>query len=254
MIRRIVLGASLLLLALSAVASAQHMYVMYYSRSPQQDLEVSLVNATSNDAAFRIDAYDVAGTLTWQDTGQLAPHDSTFRVLSSVIDEDPAQWGVLLVVSDQEICIGLEYSFQETLYAVDLVMDEVTVPQDGTVYSLTAYHTEVGDAITALMALNPFSIEAHGLLNIYASDGSLSHQEELTVPGHGATIFNVAELVGQGSRNWGGVELLIDRGMLALSCKFLKSGIVQVDNVTAARPLGQTSAAEPDAASAEKED
>ena len=72
MLRRISVFAVLVIIGVVFAGSAQHMYVVYYSRSPQQDLEVSILNASSSEAGYRIDAYDAHGTLSWQQTGQLA--------------------------------------------------------------------------------------------------------------------------------------------------------------------------------------
>jgi hypothetical protein len=237
MTRRILGWMVLCVIATSIAVSAQHVYAIYYSRSPEQDLEVNLVNTTASDNAYEISAFDVLGNPSWQTTGQLAANDTTFYLLSDQLPEGPAQWGVLVVVSASRLVLGLEYSYQGQLHTIDVVADEVVIPSEGTAYSLVAYHTEVGQAVTGVILMNPFTIDAAGRLIVRGSDGSVLDQIDVTLTPRESDIYNLADLVGQAGRNWGSVELQIDQGMMVLACKYIKSGILQVANVAAARPV-----------------
>jgi len=240
-------------LSCGLAVSAQHVYAVYYSRSPGQDLEVNLINATASDNTYEITAFDVLGSTSWEATAQLAPSDATFYLLSEYLPEAAAQWGVLLIVSASELVLGLEYSFQGQLYAVEIVTDEVVIPSEETAYSLVAYHTAVSDAVTAAILMNPFLVDASGRLIVRGADGSILHQADVSLSPRASDILNLAEIVGQGARNWGAVELEIDEGMMILACKYFKSGIIQVANVSTARPAGSVPA-EPSADAGQKED
>jgi len=232
------------LVVIGALASAQELYAFYYSRSPGRDMELNLMNTTSSQVQYEIRAYDAWGNQVWETTGDLAPKDAAFYLLSEQIPEDASHWGVLTVVATERLVIAPEYYVNGQPMAFDLVISSVSPVQEGSAYQLTLYHSEVTESGTGLVILNPWDQEVSGRLGIYRSDGSILGTTSFTLKPHESTFLNLVLLVGQGTRNWGLVEVATnDRSIVAAIIRVV-GGAMQVKNVTQAQLVAAISPTE----------
>ena len=255
MSRRVFVAAAVLVVLASGLAHAQNIYAFFYSRTGGQDLEVNLLNTSSSPSNYLINAYDAWGNALWEETGTLAPHDATFRTASDAIPEGEGNWGVMIVVSQERLTIGLEYSLQNRLHSIDVIGHALLIPEAGSSYRIGAYHTEVADTVTSLFVMNPWPVEIEGRLVVYGNDGAVVHQEELTLLPYESDVYNLADLAGQGSKTWGLVEVAVDDADVVLACKFLTNDVLQVKNLSAVWPISTPAdSTTPEDSSPDKED
>jgi len=227
-------GLLLVMLALtlpSLGAGAQHFYACFYSRSAGQDLELNLLNVSTAPSEYQVRVYDAWGDLLWEVQGQLNPFDAAFYRLGKAVEEGDTNWGVVSVVSQERLVLGLEYSIRGQVHSIDIVDQEVAGIQTGSSYLTAAYHTNITDALTSVVVMNPWDQEITGHLVVYKSDGSSLYDADLSLSAHESTSLNLAQLVGHGSRHWGLVEVITQNGGVVLACKYLKGHVLQVENV-----------------------
>ena len=239
MFKRIVVGViSLALVALlGGLANAQSLYAFFYSRAAGQDLEINLLNPAATQTNYLINAYDAWGNAVWEETGTLAAKDASFYTISDAIPEADSNWGVIVVASQERLMIGLEYSLKGRLHSVDMIGHALLVPEAGTSYQIGAYHTEVSDAVTSLVVMNPWAVETTGQLVVYGNDGAAIYQAELTLSPYESNAYNLAELAGQSSKTWGVAEVTINQASVVLACKYFKDGLLQVENFAEVWPV-----------------
>jgi len=223
------------------MVQAQQLYAFYYSRSPGRDVEINLLNTTSEPTQYQVHAYDVWGNQIWEATGDLAAKDATFYLLSEQIAEDAANWGVLTVTSAERLVIAPEYFVNGQAVAFDIINRAVSGTTAGSAYQLVLYHTEVAESNVGLIVMNPWDQEVSGRLVIYRSDGSPLGQAELKLTAYEAKFFNIAQLVGQGSRNWGVVEVVVNQRPVVAASTRLMGGGIQIKNVTEAWTVEEVS-------------
>lgn len=231
MFRKAFVATAVLLVLAGGLAHGQNIYAFFYSRTGGQDLEVNLLNTSNGPTNYLINAYDAWGNEVWEETGTLAPHDATFRTVSDAIPEGEGNWGVMIVASQERLIIGLEYSLQDRLHSVDMIGHALLVPEVGSSYRIGAYHTEVSNAATSLLVMNPWPVDIAGRLVVYGNDGAVVHQAELALLPYESDVYNLAELAGQSSKTWGVVEVTVDGASVVLACKFFKDDVLQVKNL-----------------------
>lgn len=242
--RKKLLLIGLVLLTFAGWVGAQNLYAFFYSRSAGQDLEINLINLTATASQYTLTVYDAWGDELWAAQGELAPYDATFHPLGRVVPEGDTNWGLGLVVSEQPLLIGLEYSIDGKLHSVDIVDTPLPAIPAGTSTMLGAYYTQVGESISSVVVMNPGGQEVLGKLTVFKSDGTPLQEVDFTLAPYESSAYNMAQLVGQGSRNWGLVRVAVQDGYVVLACKYLKDQVLQVKNVsgiyslTVAEPQG----------------
>lgn len=256
MFRRAFVAAAVLLVLAGGLAHGQSIYAFFYSRTAEQDLEINLLNTSSNPTNYLLNAYDAWGNGIWEETGTLAPHDATFHTASDAIPAAEGNWGVIVVASQERLIIGLEYSLQDHLHSVDMIGHALLVPEVGSSYQIGAYHTEVSSAVTSLFVMNPWPVEIAGRLVVYGNDGAVVHQAKLTLLPYESDVYNLAELAGQSSKTWGIVEIVVDDANVVVACKFFKDELLQVKNLAEVWSIisAPTDSSTPEESAPDKED
>ena len=138
------------------------------------------------------------------------------------------------MVSTERLVIALDYYVNGEPAAFDLITRAVPDSQTGSTYQLVLYHTEVTELGTALILTNPWDQEVSGQLVIYKSDGSRLGVTDLTFSPYEAKFVNLGQLVGQGSRNWGVLEVVTQDRSIVAACVRVMGGAMQVENVAEA--------------------
>lgn len=227
------------LLVVMLFASGQHRYAFHYSRAAGQDLEINLCNTAAKESSYTIQIYDPWGKLLWEGNGTLQPYDAVYYLVSNCVPEEKeTNWGVVIVDSQEPLVLGLEYYVKGAVHSVDVVDTEIPAPEAKAVFRTVSYYSQIPQAFTAIVLMNPWNQAVSGRLVVYQSDGSIANQMDFTLKAYEANSYSLAKLVGEGSKLWGLVEVLTNDGPVVLTCKFVISGIVHVQNMVGAQRVG----------------
>lgn len=233
-----IIKSFLLLYLCLALASygKQYLYACFYSRSAKQDLEINILNVTAHLTSLQVQIYDAFGTLLWTTEKTLNPYDATFIRVSQTVPENTHNWGLITILSTNEVNLALEYYINDILYSINLISQSLQTPIKEQIYVTNAYYTSIANSLNSVIIMNPWSQEVAGKLVIYDSGGNVLSQNDFTLNPFESTSVDLTQVIGQGPRKWGLVQVLSEDAGIVVACKFLKNGSLEVIN---AMPIAQ---------------
>ncbi len=228
--RKILILAVVLVLG-GVLACGQYRYAFYYDRSGGQDLEINLLNTLPQPAQVRVSVYDAYGVRLWTRSQTLAPYGGAFVQFGRYVPAGDAHWGVAAVDSDAPLVLGLEYFLDGDLVAVDHIGQTVPELIGGVSYWLGAYWTQVGEASTGLIVMNPWDETVACYLTVYRQDGEILYEEELGLGPYESTYYDFEAAFGQGPYLWGFVDVEMVGKAVVAAVEYYGRGL-EVDNIT----------------------
>ncbi len=228
---RKVLMLALVLALGSILAWGQYFYAFYYDRSGGQDLEMNLLNTMPDPAQVRVNVYDAYGARLWARSQAVAGYGGAFVQLGRYVPEGNAHWGLVTVHSDAPLVLGLEYLLGGELVSVDHVNQTVPELNPGESYWLGAYWSQVGDASTGVIVLNPWDEVVACYVTIYRQDGAVLYEEELWLDPREATFYDLERAFGHGPFLWGLVDVEMAGKAVVVAVEYYGRGL-RVNNVT----------------------
>lgn len=222
---------TLALLVMGIAASGQHFYAFYYDRSGGQDLEINLLNTMPDPAQITLRAYDAYGKPLWTASDTLAGYTGGFVQLSRYIPEAAEHWGVVTVESGERLVIALEYLVDGERASVDHVSQEVPELTADEPYWLGAYYSQVGDASTGLVVMNPWNEAVACAITVYRQDGRVVYEAELFLNPHESEYYSLEKIIGHGPYLWGLVDIRMVGKAVVAAVEYYGRGL-RVDNIT----------------------
>ncbi|HEU68329.1 MAG TPA: hypothetical protein ENN53_03820 [Candidatus Acetothermia bacterium] len=228
--RRILVLAAMLALG-GVLACGQYLYAFYYDRSGGQDLEMNFLCTMPSPAQVRVSVYDAYGTQLWTRSQTLAPYGGAFVQLGRYVPAGDAHWGVATVESDVPLVIGLEYLLDGELVSIDHISQTVPELDPEESYWLGGYWTQVGDAATGIVVMNPWNDAVAYYITIYRQDGVVLYEEELGLGPHESTFYDLDGTFGHGAYLWGLVDVEMAGKAVVVAVEYYGRGL-EVDNIT----------------------
>lgn len=227
---RKIAGLAVLLALASTLAWGQYLYAFYYDRSGGQDLEINLLNTMPDPAEVAITVYDAYGKLLWSRTDTLNGYAGAFVQLGRYVPAGKAHWGVVTVESEERLVIGLEYLVDGDLASVDHISQMVPELGPDESYWLGAYWTQVGDASTGVIVMNPWDEVVACSISVYRQDGEILYADELLLNPREATFLDLEDELGHGPFLWGLVDVEMAGKAVVVAIEYYGRGL-KVDNI-----------------------
>ncbi|HAZ27973.1 TPA: hypothetical protein DCY67_05095 [Candidatus Acetothermia bacterium] len=223
--------ACVLIVLGGALAWGQYFYAFYYDRSGGQDLEINLLNTMPDPTEVVITAYDAYGKLLWSLKDTMEGYVGAFVQLVRYVPEGKAHWGVVTVESEERLVIGLEYLVDGDLASVDHISQTVPELAPEEHYWLGAYWTQVGDASTGLIVMNPWDEPVACFVTVYRQDGEIVYEGEFLLNPHEASFLDLEDELGHGPFLWGLVDVEMAGKAVVVAVEYYSRGL-KVDNIT----------------------
>lgn len=227
-----IVGAIVLSVGLAAVG--QYHYAFYYDLSGGQDLEVNVMNTMPWSNDITIEVHDAYGGLVWDSYGTIDGYATVYVRLGDSIPAESVNWGVVTVDSTDRVIIGLEYFFDGLLVSVDTVYDEIPSIDPTEPYWLGTYYTQVGDAETAYIVMNPWATTARCAVTGYDADGAVAHYAEFVLGPYESEYVRLTTEIGSGGLLYGFLDVQMEGQVVVLALEYTGRGCssLEIDNVT----------------------
>jgi len=232
--KRILLG--LLFLSIGALVfgeeTKEHLYAFYYTRSPNYNVILFLLNPSAEDAFCGLRAYNVEGEKIWEVKGALHPQRIVFYDLKKEIESKESNWGVMTLLSTVPLVIGVEYFKDGAFLCRQTISESLPIPKTGGLFQRDFYYINAPDKgfITGLIVLNPWKIEVKGALVVYRRDGTPLYKGKFTLGGHKAAFIDPQKILGKGDE-WGLARILAAPAPIVMSCKYFYGSKQQIENM-----------------------
>jgi len=230
--KAIAIGA--IVLSIGLVAMGQFHYAFYYDLSGGQDLELNLMNTMPRTADVAIEVHDAYGGLVWDSFGSVLGYATVYVRLSDDIPSVSTNWGVVTVDSNERVIIGLEYFKDGRLVSMDTVYDEIPTIDPSEPYWLGTYYTQVGDAETAYIVMNPWETTAWCAVAAYDADGALIYSQEFVLGPYESEYVRLGDEIGTGGLLYGLLDVQMEGQLVVLALEYTGRGCsgLEIDNVT----------------------
>jgi hypothetical protein len=228
----LVLGV--LMLLVGATGAAQFHYAFYYNTLGERDLEISLISTVPDMSRYAIAVHDAYGAEIWSYSGELGPGASDVVSLRSRVAGIPYAWGVVTLESSGRFLIGLEYSVGGVLVSTDTVSSEVPVLDPTEPFWLGAYYTQVRDASTTYVVMNPWNEAVTCTVTVFNSLGTAIDVRQLTLAPFESEDVGLTPILGHGSLLWGLLNVRMQGRSVVLGLEYTGRGAggLEVENVT----------------------
>ena len=225
---------AVIVLSVGVVALGQYHYAFYYDLSGGQDLEVNLINAMPWDNDVYIEVHDAYGGLIWNTSGTLGANASDYVRLGNEIPDDATHWGVVTVDSSDQLIIGLEYYDDGLLISVDTIYNEIPVLDPSEPFWLGTYYTQVGNAETAYIVMNPWPSTARCTVTAYDSTGNWLEDWEYVLGPYESEYVYLGNEIGSGNTVWGLLDVSMEDVSVIVALEYSGRGCsgMEIDNVT----------------------
>ena len=231
---RKVIAIGAIVLSIGFVAMGQFHYAFYYDLSGGQDLEVNLINTMpwANDVFMAV--HDAYGEEIWSTTAELTGYEPAYVRLGENIAGDDYNWGVVTVDSSDRLIIGLEYFKDGLLISIDTVYIETPVLNPDEQFWLGTYYTQVGDAETAYIVMNPWASIASCSVAVYDANGEPIYSEDFVLGPYEAEYVSLRDAVGSGGLAWGFLDVSMEDVSVIIAVEYSGRGCsgLEIDNVT----------------------
>jgi len=229
-----VLAVGVLVVFIGAAGAAQHHYAFYYNTLGERDLEISLISTVPEMSQYTISVHDAYGTEIWSYSGTLGPGASDVVSLHNYVAGIPHAWGVVTLDATGRFLIGLEYSVGGALVSTDTVSSEVPVLDPTDPFWLGAYYTQVREASTAYVVMNPWNETVTCTVTAFNSLGAVVHKREFTLGPYESEDVGLTSIVGHGSLLWGLLNVRMEGRSVILGLEYTGRGAggLEVENVT----------------------
>ncbi len=223
-----------IVLSVGLAAAGQFHYAFYYDLSGGQDLEVNLINTMPWSAVLEMTVHDAYGGEIWSTAAELAGYEPGFVRLGDAIPSEVHHWGVVTVDSDTRLIIGLEYFRDGLLISVDTVYSEIPVLNPDEPFWLGTYYTQVGDAETAYIVMNPWAQTAHCSVDVYDANGDWLSTRDFVLGPYESEYVSLGDDVGWGGLIWGFLDVSMQDISVIIALEYTGRGCsgLEIDNVT----------------------
>jgi len=229
-----------LMLALGVVvlvglgAAAQFHYAFYYDTTSGQDVEINLMNPMFNTTDFEITVYNAFGVEIWSAVNSLTSAQSGFLRLGENIPYDEYAWGVVTVESTDRLIIGVEYLMDGQLVSVDTVVTQVPELLSSDTYWLGTYYSQVADAETGVIVMNPWPVTTACTVTAYNSQSYSVYTRDFVLAPHESEYVNLTSVLGSSNLLWGLLDVSMHGQAVVLAVEYYGRGAsgLEIDNVT----------------------
>lgn len=227
-----VLGTLLVLVGVSG--AAQYHYAFYYNTLGERDLEISLISTVPDLSPYSISVHDAYGREIWTYSGELGPGAADVVSLRDRVGGIPYAWGVVTIDSSGRFLVGLEYSVRGVLVSTDTVTNEVPILNPTEPFWLGAYYTQVGEASTAYVVMNPWSEAVTCTVTVFSSLGKLLDERSFSLAPFESEDVGLTSALGHGSLLWGLINVRMEGRSVILALEYTGRGAggLEVENVT----------------------
>lgn len=228
----IAIGAMVLLTGF--VAAGQFHYAFYYDLSGGQDLEINLLNTMPWVNDVTIEVHDAYGGLIWDSSGTVDANASVYVELGENVPVADTHWGVVVVDSTDRLIVGLEYYKNGALVSMGTIYAEVPEIDPSEPFWLGAYYTQVGDAETAYIVMNPWPTTARCEVTVYDADGGEVHTQEFVLGPYESEYVQLTPIIGSGGLLYGLVDVMMEGQVVVLALEHTGRGCgdLEIVNVT----------------------
>jgi len=225
-------GAMVLLVGLTVVG--QFHYAFYYDLSGGQDLEINLINTMPWENDLMIEVHDAYGGLIWDTYGSVAGYETVYVRLGDEVPVDDLHWGVVTVDSSDRLIVGLEYFADGLLISVDTVYTEIPVLDPSEPFWLGTYYTQVGDAETAYIVMNPWATTARCSIDAYDADGDWLESWDFVLGPYESEYVWLGDYIASSGLSWGFLDVSMEDVSVILALEYTGRGCsgLEIDNVT----------------------
>ncbi|MDD4903492.1 MAG: hypothetical protein PHX77_03230 [Candidatus Bipolaricaulis sp.] len=231
---RTALTLAFLVLLLGVAGTAQYHYAFYYNTLGERDLEINLISTVPDMSQYVISVHDAYGMEIWSYSGDLGPGAADVVSLRSVVAGIPNAWGVVTVDTSERFLIGLEYSVGGVLVSTDTISRDVPVLDPTEPFWLGAYYTQVREASTAYVVMNPWNETVTCAVTVFNSLGKRIDERTFTLAPFESEDVGLTPLLGHGSLLWGLLNVRMEKRAVILALEYTGRGAggLEVENVT----------------------
>jgi hypothetical protein len=230
--KAIAIGA--IVLSVGLAATGQFHYAFYYDLSGGQDLEINVMNTMPWANEIVIEVHDAYGGLIWDSSGTVDGYATAYVKLGKNVPSSDFTWGVVTVRSADRVIIGLEYFKEGLLISMDTVYNEMPTIDAGEPYWLGTYYTQVGDAETAFIVMNPWETTAWCGVTAYDADGASVYSQEFVLGPYESEYVRLGNEIGTGGLLYGLLDVQMEGQLVVLALEYTGRGCsgLEIDNVT----------------------
>jgi len=181
-----------------------------------------------------IEVHDAYGGLIWDTSGTVAEYASAYVRLGDNIQSAAANWGVVIVDSTDRLIIGLEYYKDGLLVSMGTIYAQVPEIDPNEPFWLGAYYTQVGDAETAYIVMNPWATTARCTITAYDADGAAVDSQEFVLGPYESEYVQLTTVIGTGSLMYGLLDVRMEGQVVVLALEHTGRGCsgLEIVNVT----------------------
>ena len=208
-------------------------YAVYYASTEQQDTALILMNSGGNETYYTLKIYDAYGSLLDAVSGDLAPFESDYHVVSDIVGNAATYWGLALVETPGIMTIGLETFVDKGWQASENVTDAVMTDVTAKYYWYGLNYANTSDQATGVVAVNPFDTPVAGKFFVYDASGNQVHSEDFLLDPHESTYFALRKLLTTADSMWGAIDIKATAPIVVAGEYFAANGtLLNVDEIT----------------------
>jgi len=230
--KTIAVGA--IILAVGLAAMGQFHYAFYYDLSGGQDLEVNIMNTMPWTNDTTVEVHDAYGGLIWESAASIDGNATVYVRLGESIVAEATHWGVVTVDSEDQVIIGLEYYKDDLLVSVDTVYSSVPTINQDELYWMGTYYTQVGDASTAFVVMNPWATTGACAVTIYDGNGEAVYSQEFILGPYESEYVQLDNEIGSTGLSYGLLDVAMEGQLVILALEYTGRGCseLEIDNVS----------------------
>lgn len=220
----------ILFLLILSVATFASDYAFYYDCSPDRETAIMVTNLSDEKASLRLLLFDSYGKRLFQQIQTLAPYQTWFLDLTSVVTPSTTSWGLAMLQSDQLLYVLALYTINEKLTSIDHVIEPITIDSDAKYYWYAVNYVNFDIWTTWVAIINPNKVQAS--VEIYVCDGKQGEQVDVlsaTLEPYAVDYVDLKEMVEVGS--FGVVDVRSNVPLVLGVEYWRKDELAEVDNV-----------------------
>jgi len=228
------IAVGVIILSVGLAVAAQFHYAFYYDLSGGQDLEINIMNTMpwTNDTTVQV--HDAYGGLIWESAASINANATAYVRLGNSISAEGTHWGVVTVDSESQVIIGLEYYKDDLLVSVDTVYSSVPTINPDELYWLGTYYTQVGDASTAFVVMNPWETTGSCTVAVYDGNGGTIYSQEFILGPYESEYVQLGNEVASAGLSYGLLDVQMEGQVVVLALEYTGRGCseLEIDNVS----------------------
>ncbi|MGB9790548.1 MAG: hypothetical protein ACPLTP_07955 [Thermotoga caldifontis] len=205
-------------------------YAFYYDCSPDRETAIMVTNLSDENASLRLLLFDSYGKRLFQQIQTLAPYQTWFLDLTSVVTPSTTSWGLAMLQSDQLLYVLALYTGSEKLTSIDHVIEPITINSDAKYYWYAVNYVNFDTWKTWVAIMNPNKVQAD--VEVYVYDGKQGGQVDVlsgTLEPYAVDYVDLTEIAEAG--NFGVIDVRSNVPLVLAVEYWREDELAEVDNV-----------------------